>query len=210
MGRWILDHALADLATLRATGTLPEGFHMWVNVSPRQIADLHFAELVVELTAAHQVPTLLLGLEIAEHAVRDVVTTENVLSALHELGVAVSVDDFGSGRVQPGLAPGAAHLRASRSTPNSSPPSTPSTSTTPGPSSGASSASATSSGSPSSAKGWRPTPRPWPCGPWAASSPRASTSAVPVPSSSWSSPPPDRAGAAGGRRLVPGGERRAR
>jgi diguanylate cyclase (GGDEF)-like protein len=97
MGRWILDHALADLATLRATGTLPEGFHMWVNVSPRQIADLHFAELVAELTANHGVPALLLGLEIAEHAVRDVVTTENVLAALHELGVAVSVDDFGSG-----------------------------------------------------------------------------------------------------------------
>jgi diguanylate cyclase (GGDEF)-like protein len=97
MGRWILDHALADLATLRATGTLPDGFHMWVNVSPRQVADLQFAELVAELTAAHRIPTLLLGLELAEHAVRDVVTTENVLSALHELGVAVSVDDFGSG-----------------------------------------------------------------------------------------------------------------
>jgi len=97
MGRWILDHALADLARLRASGTLPEGFHMWVNVSPRQIADLHFAELVVELAAAHQVPTSLLGLEIAEHAVRDVMTTENVLAALHDLDVAVQVDDFGSG-----------------------------------------------------------------------------------------------------------------
>jgi diguanylate cyclase (GGDEF)-like protein len=97
MGRWILDHALADLARLRSSGTLPVGFHMWVNVSPRQIADLHFADLVVELTTAHQVPTLLLGLEIAEHAVRDVVTTENVLLALRDLGVAVHVDDFGSG-----------------------------------------------------------------------------------------------------------------
>ncbi len=97
MGRWILDHALADLARLRASGTLPEGFHMWVNVSPRQIADLHFAELVTELSALHQVPTLLLGVEIAEHAVRDVVTTENVLSALHDLDVAVQLDDFGSG-----------------------------------------------------------------------------------------------------------------
>jgi diguanylate cyclase (GGDEF)-like protein len=97
MGRWILDHALADLARLRTAGTLPDGFHMWVNVSPRQISDLHFADLVVELTAAHQVPTLLLGLEIAEHAVRDVVTTENVLSALRDLGVAVHLDDFGSG-----------------------------------------------------------------------------------------------------------------
>jgi len=73
------------------------GFHLWVNVSPRQIADLHFAELVVELTTAHGVPPVLLGLEIAEHAVRDVMTTENVLAALHDLGVAVQVDDFGSG-----------------------------------------------------------------------------------------------------------------
>jgi diguanylate cyclase (GGDEF)-like protein len=98
MGRWILDHALADLARLRATGTLPEGFHMWVNVSPRQISDLHFAELVVELTTQHNVPLLLLGVEIAEHAVRDVVTTDNVLAALHDLGVAVQLDDFGSGQ----------------------------------------------------------------------------------------------------------------
>jgi diguanylate cyclase (GGDEF)-like protein len=98
MGRWILDHALADLARLRDSGTLPEGFHMWVNVSPLQIADLHFADLVVELTAAHDVPTLLLGVEIAEHAVRDVVTTDNVLAALVDLGVAVQLDDFGSGQ----------------------------------------------------------------------------------------------------------------
>jgi diguanylate cyclase (GGDEF)-like protein len=97
MGRWILDHALADLARLQASGTLPEGFHMWVNVSPLQISDLHFAELVAELAAHHGVSTVLLGLEIAEHAVRDVVTTENVLVALHDLGVAVQVDDFGSG-----------------------------------------------------------------------------------------------------------------
>ncbi|MGH9017690.1 MAG: putative bifunctional diguanylate cyclase/phosphodiesterase [Acidimicrobiales bacterium] len=98
LGRWILDHALADLARLRATGTLPDGFHLWVNVSPRQIADRHFADLVVELTAAHDIPTLLLGFEIAEHAVRDVVTTDNVLAALAALGVAVQVDDFGSGQ----------------------------------------------------------------------------------------------------------------
>jgi len=98
MGRWILDHALGDLARLRLSGTLPEGFHMWVNVSPRQIADLRFAELVVELTTAHGVPTFLLGLEMAEHHVRDVVTTDNVLAALHDLGVALQIDDFGSGQ----------------------------------------------------------------------------------------------------------------
>jgi diguanylate cyclase (GGDEF)-like protein len=98
LGRWILDHALADLARLRTSGTLPDGFHLWVNVSPRQISDLHFAELVVELTSAHQVPTVLLGVEIAEHDVRDVVTTDNVLSALSDLGVAVAVDDFGAGQ----------------------------------------------------------------------------------------------------------------
>jgi EAL domain-containing protein (putative c-di-GMP-specific phosphodiesterase class I) len=62
------------------------------------MSDLHFAEQVVELATAHQVSTLLLGLELAEHAVRDVVSTDNVLLALHELGVAVAVDDFGSGQ----------------------------------------------------------------------------------------------------------------
>ncbi|HXQ62048.1 MAG TPA: EAL domain-containing protein [Acidimicrobiales bacterium] len=98
MGRWILDHALADLARLRASGTLPEGFHMWVNLSPRQLSDLHFTDLVAELTAVHGIPPYLLGFEIAEHAMRDVVTTENVLMALHDLGVAVQVDDFGSGQ----------------------------------------------------------------------------------------------------------------
>jgi diguanylate cyclase (GGDEF)-like protein len=98
MGRWILDHAVADLARLRASGTLPPGFHMWVNVSPLQVADLRFAELVVELTTAHDVPAHLLGIEIAEHAMRDVVASDNVLAALHELGVAVQVDDFGSGQ----------------------------------------------------------------------------------------------------------------
>ena len=98
MGRWILDHALADLARLQASGALPEGFHMWVNVSPRQVSDPRFPDLVVELAAAHNVPTTLLGLEIAEHAMRDVATSDNVLAAVHDLGVAVQVDDFGRGQ----------------------------------------------------------------------------------------------------------------
>ena len=38
------------------------------------------------------------GLEIAEHDVRDVVTTDNVLGALRDLGVAVALDDYGSGQ----------------------------------------------------------------------------------------------------------------
>jgi len=102
LGRWILDRALADLARLQLAGTLPEGFHMWVNVSPLQVADLHFAESVAELAADHALSPVLLGIEIPEHAMRDVVTSDNVLPALAELGVAVAVDDFGSGQSNPG------------------------------------------------------------------------------------------------------------
>jgi diguanylate cyclase (GGDEF)-like protein len=102
LGRWILDRALADLARLQIAGTLPDGFHIWVNVSPRQVADLHFAELVAELAVAHGVAPSLLGIEIPEHAMRDVVTSDNVLGALAELGVALAVDDFGSGQSNPG------------------------------------------------------------------------------------------------------------
>ncbi len=98
MGRWILDHALADLVRLRASGTLPEGFHMWVNLSARPAADLHFTDLVAEVAAAHGRPPARRGGGGGGYAMRDVVTTENVLMALHDLGVAVQVDDFGSGQ----------------------------------------------------------------------------------------------------------------
>jgi diguanylate cyclase (GGDEF)-like protein len=98
IGRWVLDRALADLAHWRVSASLPDGFRMWVNVSGRQVGDARFASVVEEITAAHEVPPTMLGVDIAEDAIREVAMTDNALPALHDMGVAVHVDHFGSGQ----------------------------------------------------------------------------------------------------------------
>jgi EAL domain-containing protein (putative c-di-GMP-specific phosphodiesterase class I) len=97
IGRWVLDRALADLASWRAEGLVPPRFRLWVNVSPHQLANPHFAQLVDEMVRAYDVPPGLLGFEIVEEALRDVGATVEVLQLLREQGVSLNLDDFGAG-----------------------------------------------------------------------------------------------------------------
>ncbi len=98
IGRWALQQALSDLATWRADGFVPPGFRLWINVSAHQIANPHFADLVRELLHATGTPPEMLGLEVAEEALRDVGATAEVLEEIRELGVAFNLDDFGAGQ----------------------------------------------------------------------------------------------------------------
>jgi EAL domain-containing protein (putative c-di-GMP-specific phosphodiesterase class I) len=97
IGRWALEKALGELEAAKAVGDVPESFRLWLNVSPHQLANPHFAEFVAELMAAHGIAASMLGLEIVEEVLRDVRATERVLRALRELGVSVNLDDFGAG-----------------------------------------------------------------------------------------------------------------
>jgi len=97
IGRWALENALSELESARAQGCIPEPFRMWVNVSPHQLANPHFAETVAELMETHGVPASMLGIEMIEEALRDARATEIVLRGLQELGVSVNLDDFGAG-----------------------------------------------------------------------------------------------------------------
>ncbi len=97
IGRWVLEQALADLASWRAEGLVPSRFRLWVNVSPHQLANPHFAQLVDETARAYDVPPGLLGFEIVEEALRDVGATVEVLRMLREQGVSLNLDDFGAG-----------------------------------------------------------------------------------------------------------------
>jgi diguanylate cyclase (GGDEF)-like protein len=98
IGRWVLEEALTELQGWLRNADLPEGFRLWVNVSPQQLANPHFADLVGELMDAHGLPAGLLGVEIAEEALRDVGATIRVLQGLRAVGVAVNLDDFGAGQ----------------------------------------------------------------------------------------------------------------
>ncbi len=69
-----------------------------VNVSPVQLLDPGFLQLVEDALQRHQVPPRYLTLEITESAaVNNLQDTQQQLQQLRELGVDVAMDDFGTG-----------------------------------------------------------------------------------------------------------------
>jgi diguanylate cyclase (GGDEF)-like protein len=97
IGAWALEQATSELAQWRAEGRLPDPFRLWVNVSPKQLADPSFPELVVDTLTRHSLPPEALGFEILEEALLDVVAAKGVMKHLRALGISLALDDFGAG-----------------------------------------------------------------------------------------------------------------
>ena len=95
IGEWVLERACAEIAELtRAGGALS----LAVNVSPRQLAEANFAEIVVRTLERAAMDPRQLVLEITETTLMDdAVSDGSVLEQLRALGVRVAVDDFGTG-----------------------------------------------------------------------------------------------------------------
>lgn len=69
-----------------------------VNVSPIQLLNANFVQMISELIQAHGIPARLLTLEITESAaINDMVQTQNQIQNLLQLGIKVAMDDFGTG-----------------------------------------------------------------------------------------------------------------
>jgi diguanylate cyclase len=91
----VIDSALAQLARWRAAGV---DLDMSVNLSARNLLDPELPEEIAARLARHGVPPLRLTVEVTESAtMSDPERAARVLVALRELGVGVSIDDFGSG-----------------------------------------------------------------------------------------------------------------
>lgn len=96
IGAYVLSQACAQLRDWHASG-LQIG-HVAVNVSFRQFLGEHFERLVRETLLSTGLPPQALELEMTERAlIEDAPATEHTLSKLRELGVAISIDDFGEG-----------------------------------------------------------------------------------------------------------------
>ncbi|MBI1378513.1 MAG: EAL domain-containing protein [Frankiales bacterium] len=92
---WVLHRALGDLASLGGRRDLTVA----VNVSARNLSRLDFAERVAAALTTSGVPADRLVVEITETALlSDPARAAVVLLALSELGVRVSLDDFGVGQ----------------------------------------------------------------------------------------------------------------
>jgi len=93
--RHVLDTALAQAAIWARAG---QAVPIAVNLSARNLADDHLPEQVAELLTAHQVPAELLQLEVTETAViTDPAQAQHLLQQLSDLGISISLDDFGAG-----------------------------------------------------------------------------------------------------------------
>jgi diguanylate cyclase (GGDEF)-like protein len=97
IGAWVLEQAASELARWKAEDCVPDPFRLWVNVSPRQLADPSFPELVVDVLTRHRLAPEWLGFEILEEALLDVASAKGVMKHLRSLGIALSLDDFGAG-----------------------------------------------------------------------------------------------------------------
>ncbi len=96
LGRTVLGAAARQLTLWDARGQSP--LTVSVNVSPRQLADARFAQLVAaDLTAIGLDPSRM-TLELTESALIDAnPITESVLAELTDLGIRIGLDDFGTG-----------------------------------------------------------------------------------------------------------------
>lgn len=92
---YVLDDALATVAQWRAAG---HTVRMAVNLSARHLSDVALPRQVADALARHGVPAEALVLEVTETGILlDPVRADGVIATLRDLGVALAVDDYGTG-----------------------------------------------------------------------------------------------------------------
>lgn len=95
IGGWVLHAVCTQLREWRADGL---DAHVHVNVSPRQLRRPDFPSTVREALASEGLEPACLTLEITESAAMlDAERANPVVRALHDMGVRLAIDDFGSG-----------------------------------------------------------------------------------------------------------------
>ncbi len=96
IGAWVLLQACRQAAAW--AGQVGRELTISVNVSPRQLADEHFEQVVKDALAATGLEPRLLCLEVTESAVMaDPEAATALLERLKALGVRLAIDDFGVG-----------------------------------------------------------------------------------------------------------------
>jgi diguanylate cyclase len=98
VGDWVLQEACAQLARWQRDGSAPTGLRMFVNFSPRQLADPDLPDRIVTVLASTGVALGDLVIELTETAMLDdQAGSLEVLRALEALGARLALDDFGTG-----------------------------------------------------------------------------------------------------------------
>ncbi|MDQ6715009.1 MAG: EAL domain-containing protein, partial [Actinomycetota bacterium] len=92
---WVVDEALGQCAAWRVGGTR---LAVSVNVSVSNLLDEHFVDALGDALSRHHLPGSALTVEITETTIiSDFEACRRVIGRLRDLGVGVSIDDFGAG-----------------------------------------------------------------------------------------------------------------
>jgi diguanylate cyclase (GGDEF)-like protein len=98
LGAWMLQTATAQLAAWRQTIRGCTALQLAVNVSPLQLDDEDFVNVVTRILETTGFPSAQLTLEITESMlVRDRGQSSSRLNALRAHGIRIAIDDFGTG-----------------------------------------------------------------------------------------------------------------
>ena len=98
IGLWALETAAQQAVQWRSSRYDGGAITVWVNLSPRQLANPEIVNQVASVLSDHSIDPGQIGLEITESALLDDVEAAIAqMSALRQLGVRLAVDDFGTG-----------------------------------------------------------------------------------------------------------------
>ena len=95
LGRWVINQALSDLTAL--AGVAPD-LRVNINVAPRELAEPDYVATVAAALARHKIAAGRVTLELTESQLPDDASVIERLQSLSELGVQLSIDDFGTGQ----------------------------------------------------------------------------------------------------------------
>lgn len=97
LGLWVLERALKDLISIKASLS-DKQFTMAVNISAKQLQNNRFLEDVKRLLALYEIDGEFLEFEITETSLmKDITRIIPTLVAIKELKITLSIDDFGTG-----------------------------------------------------------------------------------------------------------------
>ncbi len=95
VGQWVLEQACEQTARWNGKG---HRLHVSVNVSPEQLSSPGFARMVEQTLQSSGLPPEFLELEITETVLMsDTKLVRDTLEEVHQMGVRLAVDDFGTG-----------------------------------------------------------------------------------------------------------------
>lgn len=98
IGSWVIEQTLGYLAQWQAGGWLSPDFNIAINVSAHQLSRPDFADTLLARIRQHGVALSHLSIEVTESGLMsDLHNARRQLEQLHDAGIAVAVDDFGTG-----------------------------------------------------------------------------------------------------------------